>query len=166
MKRFLKIATISLVLIFGFLIWYKYTYSMDIIAERQVNNSIASKKILIASQGSEFKNALVDALIEDLKKEDVFIQVIDVTTINTIEPNQWDLLMIFHTFEIWEPQKDAAAFLDKSYDKSKMIILATSGSGDLMIEGVDGITGASILDEVATKKEIILTKAKLILGIE
>lgn len=163
MKRFLKIVIISLVLIFGFLIWYKYTYSMDIIAERQINESSASKKILIASQGSEYKNALVDALIENLTEEDVFIQVIDVTTINTIEPAEWDLLIILHTFEIWKPQKDAAQFLANHYDKSKMIVLATSGSGDLAIDGIDGITGASLLDEVDAKKEIIVKRAKQIL---
>jgi len=48
-----------------------------------------------------------------------------------------------HTWESWKPQANAKQFIDRIQDKSKIIVLATSGEGNEKIKGVDALTSAS-----------------------
>lgn len=138
---------------------------MDVIEEQEINAETSAKRLLIASQGSEFKNTIVDGLIEKLSHEDIHIKVIDVTTISKEDADVWDAILIMHTWEKWEPQEDAKEFLDAHYDPDRMVVVATSGSGEQMIEGVDGISAASILDKTDETIDALYVKIRLILGI-
>lgn len=163
MKRVLKIGGIVIVLFIGFLFWYKFTYSMEVIEGEIVNDYGSKNKLLIASQGSEYKNAIVNGVIDEFKDKDVYIKVIDVTTIKDVEVDVWDAYLILHTFEIWQPQADAADFLETHYDKEKMVVLGTSGSGEVKMEGIDGYTGASIMENISNEISIINADLKKIL---
>jgi hypothetical protein len=148
MKKVLKWLAVLIVLLFAFLIWFDWRFSMDVIPGQEINSADLDKKILIASQGSEYKNTIVEGLIGKLGSEAVHIKVIDVTGIDEITVDDWDAIVVMHTWEIWQPQEDAKKFLNAHYNPAKIFVLATSGDGGNMIEGVNGISGASIMDDV------------------
>ena len=153
--RTLKILGLLAVLFFGFLVWYQWRYSMDEVEPYAINHPEAEERVLIATQGSEYKNEVTNRLVEYLNDGERFIQVIDVTSIEGTNTSIWDAIVIMHTWEKWEPQVDASKFLKSNYDPNKVFVLATSGSGEQMIEGIDGISGASIMDDVDLHAETL-----------
>lgn len=166
MARWKKIGAwiLGLLLIFVlFMVWYKETYSMKVAKPFEVNSSSNKDHILIATQGSEFKDSLVHKVINDLKTKSVYIKVIDVSDLTTIREADWAAIIILHTWENWKPQKDAKLFIEQINDKRKLIVVATSGQGSYHIPDVDGITSASKLTEVSSKaKEITERVTKLL----
>jgi hypothetical protein len=105
----------------------------------EVNSPELEQKVLIASQGSDFKNALVESL----------------TT-------------YIHTTEMNKVQSDVKAYLDKAHDLDKVIIITTSGPGDWKTDkyDVDIITSASKKQELPSLISTILTKLDVILKTE
>lgn len=135
-------------LFFAFLVWYDLTFSMDVIQGYSVNEKSASKRLLVASQGSEFKNEIINQLVDHYKDQDVYMEVIDVTSLDGYSADDWDAVFICYVFEIWAPQPDVKNFLDRQQSTGSIFLFSTSGSGDEKIDGVDGICGASITDEI------------------
>jgi hypothetical protein len=133
---------------FGFLWWYQATYSMDSINSQEVGDKNSTVKFLIASQGSAYKNSLVNGIINHLEDKPVYLKIIDVSLLKQIDPDDWNGLIILHTWEIWKPEPNAASFVSNFYDSTKMLILSTSGSGEQHLDGVDGISRASVLENV------------------
>ncbi|HBR53871.1 MAG TPA: hypothetical protein DEA82_06670, partial [Flavobacteriaceae bacterium] len=77
-SRVLFVLGIVLVLLaFGY--WYKLTYSMEVAENSGINSPQLATKILIATQGSDFKDAIVTNLINFYKKDSVHLKTIDVT---------------------------------------------------------------------------------------
>ena len=164
LKKVLKISLILTILFVGFLFWYKYTFSMTVVESRSVNEDSTQSAVLIVSQGSEFKNAIVDNLFDELGSDGHYVRLTDATRIAQISPNDWDVILIMHTMEIWQPQKDVAAFLEKNYNKEKMIVFATSGSGEIKMDNIDGITGCSILEEAEQRSAELLKAINTVLS--
>ena len=149
MKKKLIIGLLSFVgLFFLFLVWFKVSYSMDKVEGFDKGSYNASQKVLIATQGSEYKNGVVDDVLEYLSSDDIYVKVIDVSSLKDITADQWDAILILHVWEIWKPEPNTAEFINKHYDKAKMFVVCTSGSGDEMMDGVEGITGASDLTQI------------------
>jgi hypothetical protein len=145
-----------LVLFFLLMVWYDATYSMEIIDSFEINTKSQPHRVLIASQGSEYKEGVVRGVMDSLKEDSVYLKVVDVSSLNTIQPEDWDAIIIIHTWEIWKPEENSKRFLDESYDQSKMYVVTTSGSGERHIDGIDGITGASDLNQVSSHVELLL----------
>lgn len=162
-KRIIFVLVGFLVLTLGFLWAYDATYSMDVIEGTTINDPSAKNHVLIASQGSDYKNQVVDEVCGALKNNDTYIKVIDVTTIQEENATDYDAVIILHTWEIWEPQADAAQFIAQQTDLSHFVVHATSGSGDEIIEGVDGISGASVLHDAEAVARQIVERTKAIL---
>ena len=115
--------------------------------KKKINSQTnTKKKILIATQGSEYKNDVVSGITDKFKNKSIYIKIIDVSLLGWVNPDELNAIIILHTWEIWKPEENSEKFLKKYFDSSKMFALATSGSGDNMIDGMDGITGASSLD--------------------
>lgn len=143
---------------FLFLIWFQSAYSMDKIDSYEINKSSQSHKVLIASQGSEYKISTVKGITDHFKNDSVYFKVVDVSLLSDVKPNNWDAIIILHTWEIWKPEENAKLFLNDSYDASKMFVIATSMSGESgnQIEGVDGLTGPSDLGKVVNNVEKVV----------
>ena len=116
-----------------------------------------SERLLIASQGSEFKAAVVEELITGLEPLPVFIQVIDVGGLEKIEEADWSVIVIIHTVEYWKPPKQVQLFLDRMENKHKVIVLSTSREG-YELEEIDGISSASNLTEAKDKADEIVAR--------
>ena len=152
MKGFKKILWIFLglmVLFLIFLLWYQNKYSMDVVEPYQVNVSQIKKTLLIATQGSDFKNKVTEGIIADYKSDSIFIKVIDVSSLETIAVNDYNALLIIHTWENWKPPMAVKSFIERTKsDAHKIVVLTTSGEGSYKMDDVDAITGESIIENV------------------
>lgn len=160
MKKFKKILITfsSIVLVFlAFLLWYQHEYAMDVVQDYEVNSPVGNSKLLIATQGSEFKNTITTAFVDYYKKESIYIKVIDISSLADVNPVNYDALLVIHTWENWNPPASIKAFMDRTVEhREKMVVLTTSGQGTYKMEGIDAITGESILDETPMYVDKIL----------
>lgn len=147
----------ALILIFA--LWYKAEYSMDKAEEFQVNSPDFNNKLLIASQGSAFKKALTQHVIDNFKQDSIFINVIDVSSLSKISPTNYNAILLIHTWENWKPPIDIEEFINNSIlYKNKIIVFTTSGQGTFKMNEVDAITGESKLEDVAAFSNVIIEK--------
>ncbi len=148
----------TLVLVFiVFAFWYRFTYSMEKVVSYEINDSSLEKRLLIATQGSAYKNDLVEYVVDSIRSKEVYIQVIDISQLEEYYNDSWDALLVIHTWEYGKPPEAVNSFVTQHYDLDKMLFLATSGSGEEKIEGIDAITGASKKDEIETHRSAILS---------
>ena len=168
MKRWKKITLwtigVLITLFIFFMVWYKQTYSMRIAGSYEVNDQTYQHHILIATQGSDFKDSVVRAVVNGLKLKRMYIKVIDISALHQIIEEEWNVLIVLHTWEYSEPPQEASDFVARVKDKSKLIVLCTSGAGNYKMEGVDGITSASQLSEVPLKVSEILRQVNDLLN--
>jgi len=124
---------------------YLLSHRQGVIKTSEFVNSEARKTVLIASQGSRFKNELVDSVVARLKRKLLAIKVVDVTTLQDEDEADFCAFVIIHTTEKWVLQPDVKRFLDRSRDLKKILLVTTSGQGEWRTKDydVDVITSAS-----------------------
>ncbi|MCK5001488.1 MAG: hypothetical protein KAS57_00580 [Gammaproteobacteria bacterium] len=149
---------------FAFLTWYKFHYSMDIAESFEVNTPELKHKVLIATQGSKYKDALVAEIVDHLRQRQTYIKVIDVTALPQVNEDKWNAIVVIHTWENLKPQIDAKVYLERVKDLKKFIVLSTSGNGDHKIEGINAITSASVMSDLPSHTIDIKNRLDSILG--
>jgi len=160
--KFLSLVVFTF-LIFGGIV-YKLSFSMSEVDTRKINKPNSLYKVLIATQGSSFKNELANSIIGELSDEDFYIKVTDVKNLDIVNPADWTAVVIMHTWEYWKPQEDAAIFLDHYKNEDNLIVVATSGGNDQMIEGIEGWSSASTLTDIPFLTEQIILKVRHLAG--
>ena len=126
-------------------ITYRIVYSQGIAESFDVNSPDLATHILIATQGSEFKEALVSGIVAELKTRPAYIKVIDVTNLATIQEADWQAMVLINTCEMGKMQADTHTFLMQAKHPQKMVLLTTSGGNNYSPDDVpvDSITAAS-----------------------
>lgn len=158
------ISLLGLVLLV-FALWYKHEYSMDIVETTQYNSPNLEPKILIATQGSAFKNRITKNLIEHYQNDSIFIKVMDVSLLSKVNPSEYKVLIIIHTWENWKAPTEVQTFIENSVNfKDKIIVMTTSGQGSFKIKDIDAITGESILENTTLYTNKIIAKTNLLLS--
>jgi hypothetical protein len=150
-------------LIFLFLIAfgvYLFVNIQDVAESFEVGSADMSKKILIASQGSKYKNLMVDTLISRLKGEDVYISVIDISGLKEINQEDWNAEVIIHTTEAYKLPNPVKEYLGRVENPDEVMLLITSGGGEWKPGGskVDAVTSASRVNDIPQKADIIQDK--------
>jgi hypothetical protein len=140
---------IAVALIFA--VWYRYHYAMDLARSFEVAGSPTGPKVLIATQGSDFKDAITAGLADRLQRRSAFVKVIDVTSLDGVREADWNAIVVIHTWEMRKPPTEVKAFVDRISERNKLVVLTTSGAGDFKLEGVDAISSASRMDDVETR---------------
>jgi len=138
---------VLLVIIFGI---YLLINRQGVIEPSDIGAPDAEKKVLIASQGSKFKDTLVEELSGYLKDKEIYLKIADVTTLKDVAESGWDAIILIHTTEKYELQPDVKAYLDRVDDYDRVILITTSGSGTWKTDeyDVDIITSASKQNEI------------------
>ena len=169
MKRWIKIliaaiATPIVLVILLVSIWIVMNWQ-GVIDPYQVGDPNAQLKVLIASQGTEFKNKLLNDLILQLQSDKKYISIIDVTSLEKENVSDWNVIVIIHTTRAHQMPKSVKNYLKKSTNLSEVILIATSGGGDEMVAEfeVDAISTASRLDVTDQIIESIIIKVDEIL---
>ena len=147
----------GLALFVVFTIWYTERYGMNKVAPFEINDASLDNRILIATQGSTYKNRVVADILSSFHYDSIYIKVVDVNELGK-ETINWDAMVILHTWEIGEPPKAVTEFVSKINDQTQLIIISTSGSGEEYMEGVDGISSASLIHEIPNQVQIIVDR--------
>jgi len=147
--KLLKIAGISLVSLVGLLIVcfaiYVILYYPRKVESFEINSANPTKKILIATQGSEFKNTLTKMLCDSLKKSSVYIRGMDVGELAEVNDKDWDKILIINSFII-RLNKNVDRIINRTYAPEKILVFVTSGGSDWQPPSqfkVDALTSAS-----------------------
>ncbi len=151
------------VLFAAFSIWYKYTYSMDRVQAFEVNTPNLETKLLIATQGSDFKEAVLSKVIDHFKSRFIYIKVIDVHELAQEEIDEWKAICILHTWEIQKPPQVIADFFEQHPNIEHVAVLTTAADGQSKMENVDAITGASVMEEVDARAQKLIERTEAIL---
>ncbi len=156
-----KTGGIVFLLILTFMIWYKYKFSMDYVDTQEIHNPAEySTHVLIATQGSEFKDAVLENVLEELTTLEYYIKVTDVSNLKEIAYQDWNAICLMHTWEQWKAPRSVTDFVESIPIPNDLIVIATSGSGNSQIPRVDGITSASNLSDVETVSNQIVNRIK------
>ena len=165
MKAF-KIVLIAIaalvVLVIALFAVYFFINRQGVVEAYELGDVGSSKKLLIASQGSKFKNALVESVTTHTAKESIYVSVIDVTDLENFDDDDWDAILLIHTTEQWKLQPDVKAYLDRAKSLDKVIVVTTSGSGEWKSEeyDVDMMTSASKSEELPMLTNDIVSKLR------
>jgi len=157
-RKILNIILGGLALFFVFTVWYTEQYGMDKIAPFEINDERLDNRILIATQGSDYKNRLVADIISSFYYDSIYIKIIDVQELGKEKSIAWDAIVIMHTWELNEPPKPVSNFIEQVIDQRKLVVVTTSGSGEEMLAGVDGISSASLLWELPNHVQVIVDR--------
>jgi len=155
MKKWIKVVLIILsvpiILIIALLSAYIIMNWQGVIDPYQVGDPNAPKKVLIASQGSDFKNILLEDMVGQLKSDNIYMSIIDCTSLKKDNSTDWNAIVIIHTTKVHQMPKYVSTYLQRFSDLSRFILVSTSGGGDEMITEfeVDAISTASRLSDVA-----------------
>jgi len=163
-RRVLIGGAVAVIFVGGLLVWFYAAYSMAPAKAFTVNDAASPQRVLIATQGSKFKDAVVQGVVEKLKSRPIYMQVMDVSGLGAIDERQWSAIVVLHTFQLSQPQPDAAAFIARAKASHKVVVLGTSGEGTLKIEGIDALTSASKLVDVPARVADIVARVDAVLA--
>jgi hypothetical protein len=109
-------------------------------------------RVLVASQGSEFKDTVVESLIAHLEGIPIYVRVIDVGGLPEVNENDWDALVLVGTVERSRLQTDVTDYLDRAKHPDKVVVLTTAGDESWSLQGydVEAISSASKSEEIGT----------------
>jgi hypothetical protein len=156
-KRFLIVFLALGVVSIGTLSWYAAHFSMQPVTGYDVNSDTLRTRVLIATQGSAFKDGVVTKVIDSLKSESLYFKVIDVAFLPSVSERDWDAIIILHTWEYSKPPATVKDFIYGAGTRDKILVVTTSGSGSMM-EDVDGISSASKQSEQENVVRAIVRK--------
>jgi hypothetical protein len=145
------------VIIFGI---YLLMHRQGVAESFEVGSADSARKILIATQGSEYKKLMVDTLTSRLKGEDVYISVIDISTLTEISQEDWNAEVIIHTTEGYRLPEVVKEYLGRVENPDEVMLLITSGGGEWKPEDckVDVLTSASRVTDIPENANIIENK--------
>lgn len=120
----------------------------------------AGKRVLIASQNSKFKQALVSEIIDTLQTNAYFIRVIDVKKLKVESATDYNAIVILNRCIAGRPDPRVETFIDNAFPKHRIIVLTTGRleSWKPEAKGVDAITSASNLKESSIIAQKIVNK--------
>jgi len=126
----------------------------------------AGNKVLIATQRSEFKEAVVSRIVEDLREDLCYVKVIDLKALKDEPATLYDAVVVVNTCKAWRMTRGASRFVKDFEDKEKVVLLTTAGGGDWMPKsaGVDAVSSASKSQKVDPLADEIVGKVRKILG--
>jgi hypothetical protein len=147
------------------LLTYIAVNKQGVIEPFQHGSKSAEYKILIVSQGSDFKEALVENFVSELASDSIYLSILDCTELNDNYLSGWDAYIIIHTMQIHKMPKETDTFLKKITDLSKLILVSTSGAGDEHYKGVevDAISSASRISAIEPILKWTLPKLEKVL---
>ena len=162
-KTYKKIV-ITIVSLFALLlllaILYKVEYSMENVTSFEVNkmSKNTDHTLLIATQGSAYKDTITKGIITHFQSQDVYIRIIDVTDLDPIYGQEYTAILILHTWEMGKPPQEVLSFLNTCTTCDHIVVMSTSGDGVSKIQGIDALSGESILEKAPERIEEIILK--------
>jgi len=161
-KILLAIVLIPVLLISVFAVGYVFYNQQGVIDPFYAGNPSSPDRILIASQGSEFKTKLVETLVKQFVNQGHFVSIVDCTSLGTENNKEWDVIIIIHTMQMHKMPESVKDFLTEVKDLSNIMLVSTSGAGDDKVDDfhVDAISSASRTTSIPEITKWVNTKLK------
>ena len=117
-----------------------------------------SPKVLIATQGSDFKNTLVSTVCDKLEKHPAYVKVINVEGLDEVDVANWKTIIVINTMMMNKMNSHVERFVSQSGHLENSLLLVTSGGADYLptIQSVDAITAASRKGDIDRLVTLIL----------
>ena len=122
-------------------------------------------RILIATEQSEFKQAVTETLVRGLDDGALFFKITDLRNLESEPAGSYAAIVILSTCVAWGLNPRVRAFLESPVAKEKIILLTTAGDVDWQaaVDGVDAITSASSPADVSRVAETLQTRIRAII---
>lgn len=120
-------------------------------------------RVLIATQATPYKEAVSAGLTEYLKGKSIVVEVIDVTELDKVEPAKWQAIVLMHTWEMERPPAAVQDFVDRLPSREKLVVHTTSAEGNIKLDGVDAISGASNVVDAAVMVKSLAARVEALL---
>ena len=150
------------VLFVGGALIYRTLNTQGVVASYTINqDNPEQSRILIATQQRDFKDSVMTEIANYYADKPVYISVIDVTTLDTVNPDEWDGIVLFTTIQSSDPPQIVMDFLEKQDDLSDKFLMLTAQSGEWVNQnttGVDAVTSASLNSNIKDVSETIIDK--------
>jgi len=110
---------------------------------------VPAKQVLIATESSRFKEAVVTQVAETLCQDNrpLLVKRIDLSQLAAEPIQDYQVIVLLNSCRAWQPSSVVRELLKtlSDADKKKLVILTTANSGecDLKVSGVDAISAAS-----------------------
>lgn len=132
------------------------------ITPRGVGPLDAPRKILIATQASDFKVAVVAAVIDAFRGDPVYIRVIGFDELLHIPFDPYDAVLVLNTCKAWSVDYRVARLLRRPGDHDRLVLLTTADDPDWEADAgaVDAMTAASATAEPAATARILVEKLR------
>jgi hypothetical protein len=128
----------------------------------------SKNRLLIATQKSEFKEAIVSKVVKSFEGNNIFIEVIDLADLSNKLIEDYKAIVILNDYKFFQINRNTKKFLKNinDYERRKIVLLTTAGSPKLMIKSseVDAISSASIIANTDTISDAIIQKVNIILS--
>ena len=118
-------------------------------------------RVLIATQNSDFKQAVIQAIRGKLVDNSSYIKVIDVKKLPNESTEGYHAVIILNECMAGRPDPRVESFIDDATQKEKLIVLTTGRLDSWKLESprVDAITSASVMTQAATIGQSLAGKA-------
>lgn len=160
-KISLIIVGIAVVIFAGVMLSYRFLKSMDVTPNKEINESATGDHVLLATQGSDFKDSVIDQIEQDMANKNVHISIMDTTKLDKVNADDYDKVVLFTTVQSDDIPENVTTFMNDNKDKSIHIaVTADSGRWDKQPKDIDAISEAS---KSENKQDFVddLTKAIL-----
>jgi hypothetical protein len=111
--------------------------------------SAYNRKVLVATQSSKFKQAVVAEIHDQLNQNSIYLKIVDVRGLKNQSGAEFSAVVIINKCMAGRPDPRVESFIDREPQKNKIIVLTTGirDSWKPDAPGVDAITSASVLDK-------------------
>ena len=106
-------------------------------------------KVLVATQNSKFKQAVVSEIYDELKRNSIYLKIVDVKYLKSQSTGEFSAVVIISKSMAGRPDPRVESFIDSHPQKDKFIVLTTglSDSWKPDVPGLDAISSASVMDK-------------------
>lgn len=131
---------------------------MDEASGFEIGETSAPQHLLIAYQGSKYKNTVVEHVTEHFSTSDIYVKGVDISYLDKVDPARWTAIFICHTWEAWRAPKEITTFVGQHPGIDNAVFLCTSGSGEETAPGTDAISGASRLTDAEGDAQSVIVR--------
>lgn len=119
------------------------------IKETTINNLNAPHKIVIASNGSDFRDSIRNKVIKKYS-DNCYIEVINLDKLQTVEYDRYDAILVMDAIIAWGGfNPEMKNYIDSLSENKKVVLFLSAGDEELKYsyKGVDAISSASVVEE-------------------
>jgi hypothetical protein len=125
---------------------------------------VPSRQVLIATESSHFKDAVVTRITQALRADGHRVTVIALERLAATPLQDYQAIVLVNTCRAWRPGREVRDVLRRARDadKKKFMVVTTANSEtcDLGVSGVDAVSAASKRIRIDSVSQTVLDKLR------